>query len=624
MKRNSGGGKRSGDLNKRGAAKPDAGNADVTVSPPVADKRGGAKRGVTKAAAKRDVSQRGATKGGAAKTGAKKAAAGKAGAAKTGAIKHPDKPVSKRGAGKRAASKSAVAGKHEPIGLVQGNILATGPKTAARPVRPQETATSIASKVVADKPEARKIRAGAIPLGAAPAWRAAVHRTPLRGTRVLPADWLRAPPASKPDSPSSVSAQSTAADPARRKKRQRREELVFPAPEPVSLGAIGMESEFTVLLDGLPVKPEDVFKSPTNIVRAPMMHRSGRSYHLPTGGAVYFDTGVIEIATGMIEIEKGCAARAGRSLWENVRYLREELDDWEKRHGHDVELQGFSTHYNISFSPRAKERRGAHRSVGKLALLLTYILPAPVMLLAANRRSTGVGVRPRGNRVEVTADFTPDPSLMIATGTLCVGIIRAVMNWPSYELSELSNYLRELPMIRGVHPVPHSSRKGWSAKYTCYPENPFIQDIDEPMWATTGGERLSLREIAGRVTKFFWPSIQRFSDPFTLRLIGSVMRGRAPSLLELDDRPPGYDSVGRLVQWDDLFPERVLPRSRYERVLGHAISGERLRLDREVYTPVGMQGWAHVVFRKDSDKSRHVLSLDYLLDHLDEWDSGAR
>jgi hypothetical protein len=408
-----------------------------------------------------------------------------------------------------------------------------------------------------------------------------------------------------------------------RKKRPRREERVVPAPQTVSLGAMGMESEFVVLLDRLAVKPEDVFKSPTNIVRAPMIHRTGRSYHLPTGGAVYFDTGVIEIATGMIEIERGCAARAGRSLWENIRFLRGELDEWERRHGHDVELQGFSTHYNVSFSPSSK-RRAADCTVQKLALLLTYILPIPVMLLAANRRSTGVGVRPRGNRVEVTADFTPDASLMIATATLCVGIIKSVMNWPSYELAELARYHRELPMIRGVRPVPHSSRKGWSAKYTCYPENPFVQDIDEPMWTTTGSERLSLREMAGRITKFFWPSIQRFSDPFTLRLIGSVMRGRAPSLLELEDRPPEYDSVGRLCQWDDLFPERVLPRSRYERVLGHAISGERLKMDREVYTPVGMQGWAHVIFRKDSDKSRHVLSLDYLLDHLDEWDSGVR
>jgi hypothetical protein len=406
-------------------------------------------------------------------------------------------------------------------------------------------------------------------------------------------------------------------------KKLRPEERATTLHAPVSLGAMGVESEFTVLLDKQAVKPEDVFKSPTNIVRAPMIHRTGRSYHLPTGGAIYFDTGVIEIATGMIEIDKGCAARAGRSLWENIRYLRTELDEWEKTHGHDVELQGFSTHYNVSFSPSSR-RPKAHCSVAKLALLLTYILPTPVMLLAANRRSTGIGVRPRGNRVEVTADFTPDASLMIATGTLCVGIIKSVMHWPTYELSELDRYQRDLPMIKSVKPVPHSSRKGWSAKYTCYPENPFTSDIDEPMWATTGGERLSLRAMAGRITKFFWPAIRRFSDPFTLRLIGAVMRGRAPSMLELADRPPEYDSVGRLCEWDDLFPERILPRSRYERVLGHAISGERLKMDREVYTPVGMQGWGHVVFRRDRDRSRHVMSLDYLLDHLDEWDAGAR
>jgi hypothetical protein len=47
-------------------------------------------------------------------------------------------------------------------------------------------------------------------------------------------------------------------------------------------------------------------------------------------------------------------------------------------------------------------------------------------------------------------------------------------------------------------------------------------------------------------------------------------------------------------------------------------------MDREVYIPVGMQGWSHVVFRRDGDKSRHVMSLDHLLDHLDDWDAGAR
>src|SRR5438132_2154730 len=116
-----------------------------------------------------------------------------------------------------------------------------------------------------------------------------------------------------------------------------------------SLAAIGLEAEFSVLLDGRPARPEDVFGSPTAIVRAPMMHRTGRSYHLPTGGAVYFDTGVIEIATPMIEIERGCAARAGRSLWEGIRFLRAELDGWESRHGKTVHLAGFSAHYNVSF-----------------------------------------------------------------------------------------------------------------------------------------------------------------------------------------------------------------------------------------------------------------------------------
>src|SRR5436305_1059870 len=85
-----------------------------------------------------------------------------------------------------------------------------------------------------------------------------------------------------------------------------------------SLAAIGIEAEFVVVIDGVPVRPEDIFGSPRRIVRGPLLHRTGRSYHLPTGSAVYFDTGVIELATPMIELERGCAARAGRSLWESI------------------------------------------------------------------------------------------------------------------------------------------------------------------------------------------------------------------------------------------------------------------------------------------------------------------
>ncbi|MEO5509374.1 MAG: hypothetical protein ABIV28_00255, partial [Longimicrobiales bacterium] len=65
----------------------------------------------------------------------------------------------------------------------------------------------------------------------------------------------------------------------------------------LQLAAMGMEAEFALLLDDIPVRPEDIFKSPQSFVRTQLMHRQGTSYHLPTGGAIYFDTGVIEVAT---------------------------------------------------------------------------------------------------------------------------------------------------------------------------------------------------------------------------------------------------------------------------------------------------------------------------------------
>jgi hypothetical protein len=392
------------------------------------------------------------------------------------------------------------------------------------------------------------------------------------------------------------------------------------APANRGLPAIGLEAEFTTIIDGEAQKPEDVFGSPRQIVRGPLVHRTGRSYHLPTGGALYFDTGVMEIATPMIEIARGCGARGTRSLWESLAFLREELDAWEKSAGHDVRLVGFSTHYNVSFDVPHDER--AHgRSVEQLAYLLTYILATPVMLLAANRRSTGVGVRPRGNRIEITADFTPDAALMAATATLIVGIVREVMSWRSYGLEQLA--FHGIPVERSFIPIPHSSRKGWVAKNSCFPTNPFTADVDGVKWHTREGEHLSLRQMAGRTTRMFWRAISAVGDPLSLQLIAAVMRGRAPSLLELDDRPEAYDDVGRLCKWNDLFPVTLLPRSRYERVLSNAIAGHRVRMSGAWHKPVGMKGWTHVVFRRERDGARRVRSLDDMLTHLDAWDRTA-
>src|SRR5688572_14909789 len=78
---------------------------------------------------------------------------------------------------------------------------------------------------------------------------------------------------------------------------------------------IGLEAEFSLYVDGKKERPEKVFGNPRRVVREKMIPRPGRSWHLPSGGALYFDTGVIEVATSVIEIEPRCAIRAARSLW---------------------------------------------------------------------------------------------------------------------------------------------------------------------------------------------------------------------------------------------------------------------------------------------------------------------
>jgi hypothetical protein len=388
------------------------------------------------------------------------------------------------------------------------------------------------------------------------------------------------------------------------------------APERLRLAAMGIEAECSLMLDDEPTRPEALFGSPRDFIRGELMHRQGTSYHLPTGGAVYFDTGVIEVATPVFEIERGCAARAGRSLWEALQFIRGELDAWDASHGRKTRLVGFSTHYNVSFElPPGEPANG--RTIEQLALLLTYILPAPVMLLATNRRSTGVGVRPRKDRIEITSDFTPSPPLMIATAALIVGVVREVMKWPSYELAELARH--DIPVIGGFSPMPHTSRKGWLARFTCYPENPFTCDIDSEMWRTQRHGELSLRGIAGRTVHHFLRPIRRICDPFTFRLIGAVMGGRSPSLLDLEDRPEEYEDVGKLCSWDGQFPPAQLARSRYERVVIRAVSGQQLRMNGQRLRPVGMSGWSAIVFRRD-DNRREVIAIDDLIAHLDAWE----
>ncbi|HEX7150114.1 MAG TPA: hypothetical protein VF618_01410 [Thermoanaerobaculia bacterium] len=516
---------------------------------------------------------------------------------------------------------------------------------------------------------------------------------------------------------------------------------------------IGMESEFNVWLDEVEINPEPYWKHPANFIDQPLLPREKTSLQLPTGGAVYFDRGVIEVVTPVIELAPHSTARMVRNLWEQIGFIRDQLTRWEKKNGHTVRLKAYSTHYNVSYEiPKSKQTK--RRNIQKLALLLAYILPVPVMLVGGNRRSTGVGVRPRGNRIEITVDFTPDPGLMVATATLIVGIVRATMKWDSYDLSELEK--RPIPVIAGVIPGKHTTRKGWLTKDFHYEQSPYTSDVNEPLWTTQFSEKKTLREMAKEVAWYYRKSIRQFSDPFSFRLLFAILDGRAPSMLELVDRPSAYEDVGRLCKWgmvihelknyeaemrlleprrtswndvsidefvltrqkarqeqdhemevvaspreqglrsldakagatsllDDPaprairarrkkavlsrrrgdtpgklvpprpteyvdrrgmslvggngetakerrrrndrrktnyvipFPDRRLTRSAYEQVFLKLVSGGRLKMGKDLYTPVGMKGWYHAVFRRESDGSEKLLSIDQLLKKMNDW-----
>ena len=481
------------------------------------------------------------------------------------------------------------------------------------------------------------------------------------------------------------------------------------ARQKLRLPVIGMESEFNVWLDEVEINPEPYWKHPRAFIEGPLLPREKTSSHVPTGGAVYFDRGVIEVVTPVIELAPQATARMVRNLWEQIQFVRDQLTNWERKSGHTVRLKAYSSHYNITYEvPKSKQT--ASRNEKKLAWLLAHILPIPVMLVGANRRSTGIGVRPRGGRIEVTSDFTPDPGLMVATATLVVGIVRDVIAWPSYDLSLLRDL--PIPIIDGVTPGKHTTRKGWLTKDFHYPESPFTSDIDAPLWTTQFGDKRSLRQIGRDTAWFFRHSIRRYSDPFSFRLLFAVLEGRATSMLELDDRPKAYEDVGRLCRWgmviDELrnfdvlqehapareyveerhrarlaeapqrdlkgpiaqplvaappvrqvavprvppvyldrrsvslldrpkerrrgkerrrkqftvpFPDRRLTRSAYEQVFLKLVSGGRLRVGNDLYKPVGMKGWYHAIFRRESDGSEKLITIDQLLRKMNDWTS---
>jgi hypothetical protein len=370
---------------------------------------------------------------------------------------------------------------------------------------------------------------------------------------------------------------------------------------------IGLEAEFNLFVNGRRRRPEKVFGDPSRLVRRRMIPRTGKSFQLPAGGAIYFDTGVIEVATPIIELEPGCCYRATRLLWEQIRYLRGELDQWAKRNSCQCRLQGFSAHYNFSFPSARKSKR---RNATKLAYLLAHILPVPVFLLAANRQSSAIGVRPRRTRVELTADFTPDPALMLATCAFVAGAVETVLRWEDFGLRQLNR--KGIPRITPFRLRKHSSRHGWRVTADSLGQNPFTADSNAPLWKLRDGRILSLRAIAAENLMPFRRQIRQISDSSTLEHIAAVFDGNARSLLDFEKRPEAYDDVGRVIDWGRRRMRRW-SRSKYEKIIHRVIAHEPMRIGQKRYRVDRMNGWYQVEFREVGTTRRRTFNLDELV-----------
>jgi hypothetical protein len=378
--------------------------------------------------------------------------------------------------------------------------------------------------------------------------------------------------------------------------------LHLPPPRAV----IGLEAEFSLIINGVRQLPEKIFGTAEKLIRHKMLPRTGRSFQLPSGGAIYFDTGVIEVATPIVELEPGCCYRATRLLWEQIHFVGEELRRWARRHKCEAKLQGFSTHYNFSFETSAGP---PGRNAAQLGLLLAHILPAPVMLLAANRGSTAVGVRPRGTRIEVTADFTPDAALMLATCAFIAGVAGVASRWPDYEVDQLA--ANKIPRFETFRLRKHSSRKGWRVMKQSLAHDPFTSDPNAAIWKTQDGRMLSLREIAHETLRPFRTSIRRVGDLETLRHIEAVFDGNARSLLDFPERPEAYDDAGHAWNWNRRRM-RHWPRSAYEKVIHRVIARQPIVIGGKRYVAQRMQGWYEVMFRDTKTGTRRIFNLDHL------------
>lgn len=220
------------------------------------------------------------------------------------------------------------------------------------------------------------------------------------------------------------------------------------------------------------------------------------------------------------------------------------------------------------------------------------------------------GFRPRGRRLEVTCDFTPDAAPTLATCAFLVGVIETALAWPGYELLRFSRH--RLPRLRRYLLRKHSSRQGRRILADSLEHDPFVVSPSEPIWHLRDGRMVSLRQLCSEILPPFRQNIARLSDRETRHHIEAVFAGDARSLLDFPDRPSAYDDAGKEMSWNRRRIRRW-SRSAYERVIHRAIRREPITIGRHQYLAKRMLGWYEISFREVKTGRARVFTLDDLV-----------
>jgi len=199
---------------------------------------------------------------------------------------------------------------------------------------------------------------------------------------------------------------------------------------------------------------------------------------------------------------------------------------------------------------------------------------------------------------------------MLATCAFIAGAMEAVLRWKDFRLRQLERH--GLPRVARFHLRKHSSRRGWRVTADSLGRNPFVSNMNEPLWKLRDGRTLSLRAIAAETLRPLRQRVREISDSSTLEHIAAVFAGDARSLLDFEKRPDVYDDVGHGIDWGRRQMRRW-PRSKYEKVIHRVIAREPMRVGQKRYQVDRMNGWYEVMFREVGTKRRCTFNLDELV-----------